>query len=451
VQINMPEDLTLHLESQQEPLKKALADLVRIPSVCNEGAGGFPFGEAIDQALRTVLDVAADLGFQTQYGDHGYYGYAEIGEGEEMLGILGHLDVVPPGKLEDWDHSPFEPEEKDGMLYGRGAQDDKGPLLASLFAVKALMNAGVKFNKRVRFIFGTDEETLWRCIKRYVEKEEIPTFGFSPDSRFPVTYAEKGLLQLRLEGSNESGIRLSGGSAFNAVPDSIFYDGERQDQLADKLNHLGFAHERRKDGIEVKGRAAHAMIPEEGINAIARLCIALDDIDIQSKAINFVAQEIAQDPYATRVFGAISDEPSGRLKFNVGKIELGENEVLSIDIRIPVTASKEDIVRELAAVAASYGLEYKEYDWLGPIYLPLDHFMVTTLTNVYRKYSGDMTTKPRASGGATYARAIPNCVAFGALAVDEPLTEHQPNERTVLANLYQAMEIYAHAVYELTR
>jgi predicted dipeptidase len=368
-----------------------------------------------------------------------------------MLGILGHLDVVPPGNLQDWEHDPFDPTEKDGMLYGRGTQDDKGPLLASMFAVKALMEARVKFNKRVRFIFGTDEETLWRCIKRYTEKEEIPSFGFSPDSRFPVTYAEKGLLQLRLEGINESGIRIAGGSAFNAVPDSILYEGERQDDLADMLDRLGFEYEWYEDGIEVKGRAAHAMIPEEGINAIARLCIALNAIGIQSKAINFVAQEIGQDPYATRIFGDCADKPSGKLKFNVGKIELGKTEQLFIDSRLPVTASKEEIVRTLTAAAAKYGLEYKEFDWLGSIYLPLDHFMVTTLMNVYQKLSGDTVTTPKSSGGATYARAIPNCVAFGALTVDEKLTEHQPNERTVLANLYKAMEIYAHAVYELTR
>ena len=217
----MIKNLASHLEAQQEPLKKALIELVRIPSVCDEGGGGYPFGESIDQALRKALQVAGDLGFKTQYGEGGYYGYAEIGEGKEMLGILGHLDVVPPGKLSDWDRDPFDPIEKDGMLFGRGTQDDKGPLLASLYAVKALMDAGVKFNKRIRFIFGTDEETLWRCINRYKEKEELPGFGFSPDSRFPVTYAEKGLLQLQLEGSNESGIKLTGGSAFNAVPDMI--------------------------------------------------------------------------------------------------------------------------------------------------------------------------------------------------------------------------------------
>lgn len=447
----MLENLASHLEAQQEPLKKAIANLVHIPSVCNEDADGFPFGAAIDQALHKALQVAEDLGFRTKYGDGGYYGFAEVGQGEEMLGILGHVDVVPPGKLDDWMHDPFDPVEKDGMLYGRGTQDDKGPMLAAMFAVKALMDAGVKFNKRVRFIFGTDEETLWRCIKRYTEKEEIPTFGFSPDSRFPVTYAEKGLLQLRLEGSNESGIRLSGGSAFNAVPDSILYEGARQEDLAVKLDQFGFEYERYEDGIEVKGRAAHAMIPEEGINAIARLCIALNAIGIQSRAINFVAQEIGQDPNAIRIFGEIADEPSGKLKFNVGKIDLGQTEQLSIDTRIPVTASKEEVVNLVTRAAAKYGLEYKEFDWLASIYLPLDHFMVTTLMNVYRKYSGDLVTEPQSSGGATYARAIPNCVAFGALTVDEPLTEHQPNERTVLANLYKAMEIYAHAVYELTQ
>lgn len=444
-------NLAYHLEAQQEPLKAALAELVRIPSVCEEGVGGYPFGPAVDQALHKALEVAEKLGFRTHYGVGGYYGYAEIGQGEEMLGILGHLDVVPPGKLQDWDRDPFDPEELDGMIYGRGTQDDKGPLLAALFAVNALIDAGVKFNKRIRFIFGTDEETLWRCINRYIAKEEMPGLGFSPDSRFPVTYAEKGLLQLRLEGKNESGVRLTGGSAFNAVPDMIFYEGERQDDLAEKLDQLGFEYEWKEDGIEVKGRAAHAMIPEQGINAITRLCMALDAIGVHSKAIDFIAQEIGEDPNATRVFGACADEPSGKLKFNVGMIELGEVERLSIDTRLPVTVSKEEIVTKLSATAGQYGLIYKEFDWLGPIYLPLDHFMVQTLMKVYRQHSGDTITPPQASGGATYARAINNCVAFGALNVDEKLTEHQPNERVDLKNLFKAMEIYAYAVYELTR
>jgi predicted dipeptidase len=451
-------NLSPHLQAQQAPLKAALAELVRIPSVCaerpapgggKEGAGGYPFGPALDQALRAALQIAGDLGFRTHYGDGGYFGYAEVGAGDEMVGILGHLDVVPAGKLADWTHGPFEPVEIDGLLYGRGTQDDKGPLLAALFAVKALLDAGVQFHKRVRFIFGTDEETLWRCINRYKEQEELPGMGFSPDARFPVTYAEKGLLQLHLTGPNASGLRLAGGSAFNAVPDAMRYDGARQDELAGKLDEMGFAYTRTADAVEVHGKSAHAMVPEEGVNAIARLCIALDAMGVQSKAVRFVAQEIGEDPYATRIFGDCDDEPSGKLKFNVGKIDLGDMEQLSIDCRIPVTVAKDGIVAKLSAAAARHGLAYQEFDWLAPLYLPLDHPVIRTLMQAYRQVTGDTVSEPVSSGGATYARAMPNCVAFGAILPDELLTEHQPDERVVLANLYKAMEIYAHAIHGL--
>lgn len=443
--------LSSHLPAQYAPLKAALVELVRIPSVCDEGAGGYPFGPAVDQALRTALQIAGDLGFRTHYGDGGYYGYAEIGDGDELVGILGHLDVVPPGNLEDWEHGPFDPVEIDGMLYGRGAQDDKGPMLAALFAAKALMDAGVAFGKRVRFIFGTDEETLWRCINRYKEREELPGLGFSPDSRFPLTFAEKGLLQCHLTGPNASGLRLAGGSAFNAVPDTMLYDGENMNTLAAKLDELGFAYIRAARGIAVQGQAAHAMEPEQGVNAIARLCIALQAIGVESGAVRFVAQEIGEDPNATHVFGPCADEPSGKLKFNVGKIDLGDTEQLSIDCRIPVTVPKEEIVAKLSAAAARHGLVYQEFDWLAPLYLPQDHFMIETLMRVYRQCTGDTDSQPMASGGATYARAMANCVAFGALFPGELMTEHQPNERAVLQNLYRAMEIYAEALYMLTR
>jgi succinyl-diaminopimelate desuccinylase len=447
----MDENFDTQLAAQHVALKKALVELVRIPSVCNEGGGGYPFGEAVDQALRKALQIASDLGFRTQYGDGGYYGIAEIGEGKEMLGILGHLDVVPAGKLTDWKRDPFDPVEKNGMLYGRGTQDDKGPLVASMFAVKALLDAGVKFNKRIRFILGTDEETLWRCINRYKEKEETPTLGFSPDARFPLIYAEKGLLQLKLESQNQTDLRLAGGSAFNAVPDMMFYDGVMQEELASKLDDLGFAYEWKEDGIEVKGKAAHAMITEEGINAISRLCMGLHAIGVESKAINFIVQELGEDPYATHIFGDCSDAPSGKLKFNVAMINLGEIEQISIDTRIPVTVSKDEIVKKLSAAVAAYGLEYKEFDWLAPLYLPKDHPVIKTLMKVYHQYSGDEVSEPIALGGATYARAFDNCVAFGPLFPGELLTEHEPNERAIMENLYLAMKIYAHAIYELTR
>jgi len=442
-------DIQQHLWNQRIPLKEAIKELVRIPSVIQESGGVLPFGKDIDDALRRTLDIAQRLGFRTKYGDGGYYGYAEIGEGEDLIGILGHLDVVPAGSLDSWNTNPFDPVEQDGRLHGRGVRDDKGPTLAALFAAKALMDAGVTFRKRVRFIFGTDEETLWRGIKRYVECEEKPSIGFSPDAKFPVIHAEKGLLEFYLEGSNESSVNLKGGNAFNTVPDSILYTGAEQDALAAKLDALGYGYERVEGSITVLGKAAHASLAEHGINAIARLALALDAMGVVSKAIRFVAQEVGEDPFATNIFSECLDEPSGRLKFNVGKIDIGDKEQLSIDIRIPVTIPKKEIVDKVSAVAREYGLEYREHDWLAPIYMPLDHFLIETLMKVYRQVTGDTTSEPESSGGATYARAIENCVAFGSLLPGRPSVAHLPNEYVVLEDLYVAMEVYAHAIYQL--
>jgi predicted dipeptidase len=440
-----------HLQNQHRPLKEAIKDVVRIPSVIEEGGAGFTFGKGVDDALRTTLQIAERLGFQTKYGDEGYYGYAQIGQGQDLVAVLGHLDVVPAGELDTWNTAPFDPVERDGKIYGRGAQDDKGPTLAAMFAAKALMDAGVDFNRRLRFIFGTDEESLWRGVKRYLEREERPSMGFTPDSKFPLTYAEKGLLEFYLEGSNEGNLVLKGGSAFNAVPDSIVYGGERKDELAAKLEELGYDHERVDGGIKVLGKAAHASVTETGINAIARLCIALEATGLDSRVIRFVAQEVGEDPFATDIFGECADVPSGRLKLNVGKIDIGQKEQLSVDIRSPVTVPKEEIVEKLITVAREYGLAYREYDWIAPKYMPLDHSLIETLMKVYREVTRDTESEPESLGGATFARSIENCVAFGPILPGRFSVAHQPNEYVVLEDLYVATEVYAYAIYELTR
>ena len=196
----------------------SLKTLISYPSVLNEGESGTPFGQAIQDVLEKTLEICRGLGFTTYLDPKGYYGYAEIGQGAELLAVLCHLDVVPSGDEADWRTPPFEATIKDGWIFGRGVQDDKGPSMAALYAVKALLDSGVKFKKRVRFIFGTDEETLWRCMGRYNELEETATLGFAPDSSFPLTYAEKGLLQVKLHGPGSEQLELEAGEAFNVVP-----------------------------------------------------------------------------------------------------------------------------------------------------------------------------------------------------------------------------------------
>ncbi|WP_300391353.1 Sapep family Mn(2+)-dependent dipeptidase [Fusobacterium sp.] len=418
--------------------------LISIPSYYQEDKSVYPFGENIQKVLEEMLSICKELGFKTYIDPEGYYGYAEVGEGDKLVGVLGHLDVVPPGNLEKWDNPPFSPVIKDGKYYGRGSQDDKGPTLAAIYALKTLLDSGLKLNYRVRFIFGTDEENLWRDMPKYIEKEEMPTIGFTPDSKFPLIYSEKGLLQCKLVGKNESGMLFKGGDAFNSVPSNMIVP--KDEELKRVLTELNYEFEEKENDIEIIGKSVHAQVAETGINAINRYMHALTLLGKESKSGKFISENLIGFDFAEPIFGLIKDEHSGELKFNVGKIEFTENEeILGIDMRIPVTYDKEEIVKTLSEKAKEYGFEYRQHDYLKSIYVPLDSELITTLMSAYQEVTGDMESQPVASGGATYARAMENCVAFGCVLPGRPKTEHQPNEYIVLDDMKQAMKIYMKA------
>ena len=427
---------------------ESLKTIVSYPSVLNEGENGTPFGQSIQNVLEKMLEITRSLGFKTYIDPKGYYGYAEIGQGEELLAVLCHLDVVPAGDLSDWETPPFEATIKDGWIHGRGVQDDKGPSLAALYAVKALMDAGVTFNKRIRFIYGTDEETLWRCMARYNELEETATLGFAPDSSFPLTYAEKGLLQIKLHGSGSQELAIEAGEAFNVVPAKASYTGNLADSLEVELKKQAFEYERTADTVTVIGVPKHSKDAAEGVNAIVRLATGLNPL-IQHSAIQFIAEAVREDATGSRLFGEISDEPSGTLSFNVSGLSLDQDKSeIRIDMRIPVLADKDKLVQELSQLAEEYQLRYEEFDYLAPLYVPLDSELVSTLMAVYKEKTND-NSPAVSSGGATFARTMPNCVAFGALFPGALQTEHQANERTVIEDLYKAMDFYAETIYRL--
>lgn len=423
---------------------KNLDRLVSIPSYLQEDGSKFPFGENIQKVLEEMLKISQELGFKTYIDPEGYYGYAEIGSGEKLVGVLGHLDVVPPGDLSKWENDPFKPVIKDGKYYGRGAQDDKGPTLAAMYALKTLLDSGFELNYRVRFIFGTDEENLWRDMPKYVEKEEMPTVGFTPDSKFPLIYSEKGLLQCKLIAKNESGMIFKGGDAFNSVPSNMIVD--KNEDLIKVLEELNYEYKEKDNKIEVVGKSVHAQVAETGINAINRYMHALTKIGVETKAGKFITENLIGYNFAEPIFGLVKDEHSGELKFNVGKIEFTEeNEILGIDMRIPVTYDKDKIVEDLTKKAKEYGFEYTQHDYLKSIYVPLDSELITTLMSAYQEITGDMESQPVASGGATYARAMNNCVAFGCVLPGSPKTEHQPNEYIILDDIKKAIKIYMKA------
>ena len=426
----------------------SLKTLISYPSVLNEGENGTPFGQAIQDVLEKTLEIAQEMGFQTYLDPEGYYGYAEIGQGEELLAVLCHLDVVPAGDLEDWQTPPFEATLKDGLLIGRGVQDDKGPSLAALYAVKSLLDQGVAFTKRIRFIFGTDEETLWRCMNRYNQIEEKADLGFAPDSSFPLTYAEKGLLQVKLHGPGWEDRPLQAGRALNVVPDKATYKGERLEELLPVIEQSGVNYTEETGAVTVLGLSKHSKDAAEGVNAIVGLAESLSLIQ-PHPALLFIADDVGEDATGAALFGEIKDEPSGAFSFNIATLSIDEEQSeIGIDIRIPVLADKGALVERLTEVAASYQLQYEEFDYVAPLYVPLDSPLVSTLMEVYQEETGDQTPA-MSSGGATFARTMENCVAYGALFPDALQTEHQANERAKLDDLYRAMEIYAETIRRL--
>ena len=129
-------DFKSYIHAHSEELLASLGALVRIPSVEGEPEEGAPFGREPARCLDEMLALCEKLGFLTSNMDH-RVGWCEFGEGEEMVAVLGHLDVVPAG--DGWSESePFSGEIKNGRIYGRGTMDDKGPTVAAFYALNAL-------------------------------------------------------------------------------------------------------------------------------------------------------------------------------------------------------------------------------------------------------------------------------------------------------------------------
>ncbi|MGB3161120.1 MAG: M20 family metallopeptidase [Carnobacterium sp.] len=428
---------------------ETIKTLISYPSYLREDNQGLtPFGDDIQDVLEETLNICKNLDMKTYLDPEGYYGYADYGEGQESLAILCHLDVVPPGNLDLWESNPFEAVEKNEAIYGRGSQDDKGPAMAALYAFKAVIDSGVQLKKRVRFIFGTDEETLWRCLDRYNELEEPSSMGFAPDAEFPLTYAEKGLLQVKLHGPGDSQLTMNCGKSLNIVPDEASYKGYLIDKLENELKSLEYDYQLSNQQITVKGKAVHSKDAPDGINAITRLVTALSP-HTENKTIAFIADKLKDDPTGQSIFGKIEDDISGPLTVNLATLNIDNNEsTIGLDLRIPVTSNKEALVKQLTKSLAEYQLDYEEYDYLASLYVPKDSLLVTTLLDVYREKTGDKS-EPLTSGGATFARTMKNCVAFGAVFPDSEVTFHMPNEKMTLRDIYSSMEIYAEAIYRL--
>ncbi len=446
------------VESLQEPLIKTLQKWVRINSVKGEAAPNAPFGPAVRQALDTALADCRELGFEVRDID-GYAGDAQMGEGEDVLGILAHLDIVPAG--DGWKQDPFGGEIIDGRIYGRGTNDDKGPAVAALYAMKAVQMAGIKLKKRVRLILGCDEESGMEDMKYYKEHADMPKTGFSPDACFPVINTEKGLYQLRLRGEAcAEGLKvvsIDAGQRPNVIPGLAsaivmgYGDTVQKVEAFSKAAGYPVTAEKMDDGlvkVTAQGVAGHAAMPEIAKNAIGRLLKTLEHLGVQGP-LKTLAQAIGTEYDGASLNIAVSDKISGALTLNIGILKADEQSVeVTLDIRYPVMVNPDAITKAITAAVSPAGLAIVFSAAKAPHHVPEGSQLVQSLLDAYHEVTG-LERKAIAIGGGTYARCLQEGVAFGALFPDDEELAHQAGEYMTVDGLMKNVKIYVRAIIKL--
>ena len=414
--------------------------LVAIDSVQAEPTDLSPFGDGVGKCLNEVLKIASSLGFETR-NEQGYYGTATIGEGEEF-GILGHMDTVPY-KNQTWTKKPLG-EVINGVLYGRGVLDDKGPTVCCLYAVYKLIQDGYTPKRKIKFIFGGNEESGWKCIDRYKQVEKMPKDGFSPDADFPVIYAEKGILHLKVSiDKPKELLSIKAGERPNMVIDMCFAEIDTELAKPTDINVCA-KMENGKTSIKTYGMGAHGSTPEKGDNAFIHTLHYLSDAlgGVYTKMFNLLYSIKGEGLWIN-----CEDDKSGALSLNVGVATI-ENEkfTMYLDIRYPVSFNYEDIVNRVTKAFDFAQVELISHQ--PPLYVDKNDNLVQSLLKAYNDVM-DTSEAPIAIGGGTYARAMEHGVGFGPVFPGKQSCAHEADEHFSVADFEKAFDIYYEAIKSL--
>lgn len=394
-----------------------LRALIAIPSLNGEA-------EPCHQALEFVLARAREMGMRTGITREGDAGWAEIGQGDVTLGILAHVDVVGIGDRAKWNSDPFTLTERDGQLYGRGVEDDKGPVLQCLYAMNTLLEEGIPLRKRLRLIVGTSEENQWTDMDHYKAQFGTPDYGFSPDAAFPVYNAEKGYADIRLRFDAPELIELAAGDSPNTVP--------------------SFARLRRKNGTELSatGVSVHSSAPEKGDNAILRLAEQAGDAPVW----RFLREMFrTEEPAVTLGLDDGSDTYQGIL---VGKtvcaptvLSLEEGQaVVNINIRFRPGVTEQQLTAAFEALSGRYGFRFTVAEATTPMVVDPDRPFIRLMNQVGAEFG--IQPGCLSASGATYCSTFPNHVGWGPTLPPDEGSAHEENEHTARADFLRVAEVY---------
>lgn len=429
-----------------------------------------PVGPGPRKALDYMYQLAERDGFGVHDVDH-IAGRIEAGEGEDLFGILCHVDVVPAG--DGWDSDPFNPLVTEDKIVARGTLDDKGPTIAAYYAVKILNEMNVNWKKRIHIIIGTDEESDWKCTDRYFETEEMPVLGFAPDAEFPAIHGEKGISTFdviqndKAEDQDEPEYELrsfKSGERYNMVPDEAVAHVAVKENMTDVIqNFEQYLNDNQIDGesvvdsgilvLKVYGKAVHGMDPSIGVNAGLYLLNFLSSLDLDKTAANFVEfsnKYLFESHFGEKMGMKFHTEVMGDVTTNIGVITYDNQKggSFGINLRYPEGFEFEEALTRFKSEINSLGFSIELGKNQTPHYVEKDDPFVQSLVEAYRNQTGDQT-EPFTIGGGTYARNLDKGVAFGAMFSDSEDLMHQKNEYITKKQLFNATSIYLESLYKL--
>ncbi len=432
-----------------------LAEIIAIPSVAGDRDGIYPYGKSCAEALDKAAEIAQKYGFTVE--NHEYHCMSILhGEGETEIGMVCHLDVVPEG--DGWSVDPYKLTVNENLLMGRGTHDDKGPFIQSLYTMRFFKESGIKLPYKIRLILGSDEEVGSSDLEYFVTVRKPPMFSFTPDSEFPVCIGEKGILSVEVEFDSlpENVDAIRGGTVSNAVPGRAFAI-VNTDKNLENTETITVYKVQAGTRIEAVGKAAHAAMPESGVNAINLLFEYLIENGIckNEGLVSIIASSTGE--YLGRALGINAENDDFGYLTCVGSLIKGDpgRMVQTYNIRYLPETPYQEIVSAIEKSVAPFGGKVTVIAQSDGYFVSADDEKIKALTNACESVLG-IECKPYTMGGGTYARWLPNTVAFGSSIEserhylgDERGGAHQRDEYISEKEFFSGMEIYSRALGNL--